>query len=61
MACPMVLLSTYRDNVYMACLNIPVEVEAAVDAALACLLRQLYGIKLKWEPHSQLVVWAKLN
>ena len=58
-ASPMVLFSRYRDNVYLACLNIPAKSKNALDAALACLLRHLYGIKLKWEPHNRLVLWGE--
>jgi len=44
---PFVFLARYTDNVYIALLNVPTEVEPHVRLALLSLLSGIYSIKLK--------------
>ena len=56
---PFVLLSRYRDNIYMAFANIPRPIRPAVQFACAALLRTIYQLPLKWEEHGAAVVWGE--
>ena len=56
---PLVLMSRYRDNIYLSLCNIPPHVRTQVLHALQVMLRQIYGIPLKWEPHTDRVVWGE--
>ena len=56
---PFVLLSRYRDNIYMAFANIPRPIRPAVQFACAALLRTIYQLPLKWEEHAAVVVWGE--
>ena len=47
---PVVLFSRYRDNVYIAFVNVPECMHDCVRDSVAVVLRQIYGIPLKWEP-----------
>ena len=48
---PMVLLSRYRDNIYVAMANVPDAILQFVRCSLPVLLRYVHNIPLKWEPH----------
>ena len=54
---PFVLVSSYRDNLYIIFANIPAYILPTVPFCVAALLRSTYGIALKWEIHS-VVVWG---
>ena len=56
---PLVLTSRYRDNIYLSLCNIPPHVRTQVLHALQVMLRQIYGIPLKWEPQTDRVVWGE--
>ena len=56
---PMVLFGRYRDNIYLSYMNIASEHEPMVDKAISVLLGTLYGINLKWEPHTNMVTWGE--
>ena len=56
---PFVLLSRYRDNIYVAFANIPLSIRPAVQFACAALLRTIYQLPLKWEQHGAAVVWGE--
>ena len=56
---PFVLLSRYRDNLYMIFANIPEDILPTVRFFVAALLRSTYGIALKWEIHDSVVVWGE--
>ena len=53
---PLVLLSRYRDNVYIILVGIPPKFNAAVKWCIFCLLNVGYGIPMKWEKHSSMVI-----
>ena len=48
---PFVLLSRYRENLYIIFANIPGDILPTVRFCVAALLRSTYGIALKWEIH----------
>ena len=52
---PLVLLSRYRDNLYIVFANLPDHLLSHVQFAVASLLPTIYGIPLKWEPHGDVV------
>ena len=56
---PFVLLSRYRDNLYIVLANIACEILPTVRFCVAALLRSVYGIALKWEHHDSVVVWGE--
>ena len=56
---PMVMMSRSRDNVYLSLCNIPDEVQTQTLHAIEVLLRVVYGIPLKWEKHTDTVVWGE--
>ena len=54
-----VLLSRYRDNIYICLLHFPDCDVALTKEIISLLLGATYGIKLKWEPSSDNVVWGE--
>jgi len=56
---PMILLSRYRDNIYFALANMPVDLRPSVRFGISDLLRFVYNIPLKWEPHGVAVAWGE--
>ena len=50
---PCVVLLRYKDNIYIMLVNMRGEVLAQVCHAVSALLHALYGLQLKWEPHSE--------
>jgi len=54
-----VLLSRYRDNIYICILNAPTRLLPGLKVVLSQLLSATYGIKLKWDPHGDSVVWGE--
>ena len=54
-----VFLSRYRDNIYISLLNVKGEIAHKVRIAVSALLHSIYGIKLKWEPHGDVVTWGE--
>ena len=56
---PFVLLSRYRDNLYIVFANIACEILPTIRFCVAALLRSVYGIALKWEHHDSVVVWGE--
>ena len=55
-----VLLSRYKDNVYICLINFPDTERTLVKHIISVLLGHVYGIKLKWEPHpSHCVTWGE--
>ena len=48
---PFVLFSRYRDNIYLVCANMSPDVLCHTKFVLSIMLRVVYGIPLKWEPH----------
>ena len=58
---PMVLFSRYRDNVYIAFVNVLEVLSDRVRDAVAVVLQQIYKIPLKWEPHGRSVTWGEAS
>ena len=58
---PIVLFSRYRDNVYIAFINVPPCMNSQVCSSVAVVLRCIYGIPLKWEPHGTSVTWGEAS
>ena len=58
---PVVLFSRYRDNVYIAFINIPEILSSQVRRLIAIVLQQIYKIPLKWEPHGVAVTWGEAS
>ena len=56
---PVVLFSRYRDNIYIASINVPSHLREDVRTAVAAVLGAIYKIPLKWEPHGECVVWGE--
>ena len=56
---PFVVLSRYRDNLYINFANILGDILPNVRFCVAALLRTTYGIALKWEIHASVVVWGE--
>ena len=48
---PFVIISTYRDNIYLCMANVRAEAKGTLAHALFVLQHTIYGINLKWEPH----------
>ena len=46
-------------TIYLSYMNIASEHEPMVDKAISVLLGTLYGINLKWEPHTNMVTWGE--
>ena len=58
-SCPqqqLILLSRYRDNIYICLLNASNEELGLLRNIIELLLHSTYGIKLKWEPHGDWVI-----
>ena len=53
------LLSRYRDNLYICLANVPDHESELVKMILASILKNVYGIPLKWENHSKDVTWGE--
>ena len=47
---PRVLLSTFKDNLYIVTIAVPNEFQAVVRQGITLFLAHVYGIALKWEP-----------
>ena len=58
-AVPMILLSRFGDNVYIICLHIPSALLPVVTEGTTQLLQLVYGLRLKWEKHGDLVTWGE--
>ena len=56
---PAVIISRFRDNVYIAVISINPVVIPRVKKAVMPLLVVLYGLPLKWEPHTEGVTWGE--
>ena len=55
-----ILMSRYRDNIYVLLINIDGELMPVVKTFVSSLLHYTYGIRLKWEPGSpNEVVWGE--
>ena len=54
-----VLLSRYRDNLYICIMNAKTHQLPALKRLMSLLLHQIYGIKVKWESHTEDVVWGE--
>ena len=56
---PLVIISRYRDNIYICLANVPPSVSGAIAHAISILLHSIYGIRLKWEPHGDCYIWGE--
>ena len=56
---PLCLVSRFHDNIYLLLCNVPIGCLPHVKQALSALLGVVYGIRLKWEPHSKYVTWGE--
>ena len=56
---PIVLMSPYRDNIYLALSNIPDKLRPQILHVVDTSWRKLYNIPLKWESHDAMVVWGE--
>ena len=56
---PFVLFGRYRDNIYLICANMSSRLLDHVKYVISVMLRVVYGIPLKWEPHGASVVWGE--
>ena len=56
---PFVLFSRYRDNIYLGCANMNSRLLLHVKYVLSIMLRVVYGIPLKCEPHGSEVTWGE--
>ena len=56
---PMILLSRFKDNVYIISLHIPSALLPVVTEGMTQLLQLIYGLRLKWEKHDDLVTWGE--
>ena len=56
---PIILMSRYRDNIYLTFLNLTAQETAVAKILISSLLHCIYGIALKWETHGELVVWGE--
>ena len=55
-----IILSRYRDNIYICLLNFPEEDKPLIKVVITHLLAKVYGINLKWEPSSpDSVTWGE--
>ena len=62
-SCPqqqLILLSRYRANIYIRILNAKDERLTIQQNIIELLLHSTYGIKLKWEPHGDSVIWGRV-
>ena len=55
----MILLSKFKDNVYIICMHIPSSLMPVVLEGITQLLQLIYGLRLKWEKHAELVTWGE--
>ena len=55
---PMVLVSRFRDNLYLLVCGVCLTLFPRLRCAIASLLNVVYRIKLKWEPEGMSVVWG---
>ena len=58
-AVPVILLSRFKDNLYVVCLHIPEHLQSLVREALCVFLHFVYGVRLKWEPHTAVATWGE--
>ena len=56
---PFVIISRYRDNIYICLANVPPSASGAIAHAISVLLHSIYGIHLKWEPHGERYIWGE--
>ena len=56
---PRVLLSRFKDNLYIVTMAVPSEFQAFVRQGISLLLTHIYGIALKWEPNGTPVTWGE--
>ena len=54
-----VIISRYRDNIYICLANVPPSASGAIAHAISVLLHSMYGIRLKWEPQGECCVWGE--
>ena len=53
------LVSRYRDNIYLLLLNVQSELIEQVKTFVSLFLHKVYNLKLKWEPHGEVAVWGE--
>ena len=58
---PGVLLSRFRDNIYIVLMNVLQPLLPLVRRAVMCFLQCLYGVPLKWEPTVACVSWGECS
>ena len=58
---PCVLLSRFRDNIYIVFMNVLQELLPVVRRGVMCFLQCLYGVPLKWEPTELTVSWGECS
>jgi hypothetical protein len=58
---PGVLLSRFRDNIYIVFMNVLQPLLPIVRRAVMCFLQCLYGVPLKWEPTVACVSWGECS
>jgi hypothetical protein len=56
-----VILSRFRDNLYIALIGLGGDLLLAVLLALETLLLLIYGIPMKWEKHPPRVIWGECS
>ena len=56
---PAIIISRFRDNVYIAVISINPVMIPGIKKAVMTLLNVLYGLPLKWEPHTEGVTWGE--
>ena len=55
---PIVMMSRYKDNIYLAFIHVPDDLIVSVKRALVVRLKRIYPIPMKWEPHGDAAVWG---
>ena len=56
---PSVIISRFRDNVYIAVISVNPDAVWRIREGVMVLLEILYGVPLKWEPHTEGVTWGE--
>ena len=62
-SCPqqqLILLSRYRDNIYICILHARDKELTKLQNIIELLQHGTYGIKLKWEPDGDSVIWGRV-
>ena len=57
--CPRILLSRYRDNIYIMLTAIPPILEHDARIAIRAFLAAMYGIERQWEMHPEVTTWGE--